>query len=513
LQTDQPAWIVYHNDRYGLAPSRENGLVKSNNNAIPVIGFLAPCPPKNLGDPLFKKELGLKYAYYSGSMANGIASVELVETMAKNGCLGFFGSAGLGLDEVKAAIDSLQQRLADLPFGFNLINSINEPELEEALIDLYIDCNISLIEAAAYMDLTLPLVNYRVHGIHRDGSGKIITPNRIIAKVSRQEVAEKFFSPPPGAYLDNLVESGRITAEQAKLASRIPMAQDVTAEADSGGHTDNRPAITLLPTLQSLRDRLQKKYDYNVKLRVGLAGGVSTPISAAAAFAMGAAYVVTGSVNQACIESGTSDLVRKMLSETRQADIAMAPAADMFEMGVNVQVLKRGTMFSMRAAKLYELYQKYDGIHQIPEDIKAKIEKTIFLSTLDDVWEQTRLFFMQRDPSRAARAETDPKHKMALVFRSYLGQASIWANKGEQSRRIDFQIWCGPAMGAFNEWVRDSHLDAPANRKAADVALNILYGAAVLTRCNQLSNQNIPLPPDITDFAPRTVDELRSFQS
>ena len=29
----------------------------------------------------------------------------------------------------------------------------------------------------------------------------------------------------------------------------------------------------------------------------------------------------------------------------------MAPAADMFEMGVKLQVLKRGTMFPMRAAQ------------------------------------------------------------------------------------------------------------------------------------------------------------------
>ena len=83
------------------------------------------------------------------------------------------------------------------------------------------------------------------------------------------------------------------------------MAHDVTAEADSGGHTDNRPAITLLPTMLALRDRLQKQFNYADPPRVGLAGGIATPASVAAAFAMGAAYVLTGSVNQACVESGS----------------------------------------------------------------------------------------------------------------------------------------------------------------------------------------------------------------
>lgn len=43
-------------------------------------------------------------------------------------------------------------------------------------------------------------------------------------------------------------------------------------------------------------------------------------------------------------------------------DIMMAPAADMFEMGVKLQVLKRGTMFGMRSQKLYEIYENYNSI-------------------------------------------------------------------------------------------------------------------------------------------------------
>ena len=40
---------------------------------------------------------------------------------------------------------------------------------------------------------------------------------------------------------------------------------------------------------------------------------------------MGAAYVLTGSINQSCVESGTSPLVREMLCKTEQSDVAMAP--------------------------------------------------------------------------------------------------------------------------------------------------------------------------------------------
>jgi PfaD family protein len=314
--------------------------------------------PGQLGDRAFCREIGIRHPYLGGSMAKGISSVAMVEALGQAGMLGFFGAAGLAVAEVEAAVDRLAA--TGFPCGFNLIHSPHEPDLEAALAELYIRRDVRLVEASAFLSLTLPLVRYRTHGIYRAANGEIVVPNRIIAKVSREELAEKFFSPPPEKLLRQLQDGGVLTAEQVELATRIPMAQEITAEADSGGHTDNRPAMTLFPTIASLAARMEQKYGYNVRLRVGLAGGIATPAAAAAAFAMGAAYIMTGSVNQACVESGTSGVVRKLLAETRQADVAMAPAADMFEMGVNVQVMKRGTMFPMRAAKLYDLYRNHD---------------------------------------------------------------------------------------------------------------------------------------------------------
>ena len=58
--------------------------------------------------------------------------------------------------------------------------------------------------------------------------------------------------------------------------------------------------------------------------------------------------------------------MRQMLAEAEQADVTMCPCADMFEMGVKVQVLKRGTMFAMRGAKLYELYRAYPSLEALP---------------------------------------------------------------------------------------------------------------------------------------------------
>jgi PfaD family protein len=477
----------------------------------PLIALLLPVHPEALGDSIFKKRHGLRYAYIAGAMANGITSVAMVEKMGRAGMLGFFGAAGLSIPEIESAVRQLKSRLPQQPFGFNLIHSPNAPTLELETVRLYLDQGVRLVSASAYMDLTLPLVYYRVKGIHRNEAGKIIAPNKVIAKVSREEVARKFFSPAPVKFLKQLLERNMITEAEAQLAESIPMADDLTAEADSGGHTDNRPALSLLPAIMNLRDRLANHFRYSDPPCVGLGGGIATPESAAAAFAMGAGYILTGTVNQACIESGTCDAVRQMLAEAGQADVTMAPAADMFEMGIKVQVLKRGTMFPLRAARLYELYSRYDCFDDIPENQKTLLQKDFFRKSFQEEWNHTRSFFLSRDPSQIARAEKDPKYQMALVFRSYLGQSSTWANTGEPSRRIDYQIWCGPSIGAFNAWVKGSFLENPEKRETVTVALNLLWGASTLIRRNLLQLQGIHLSSASSACPPLPCEALTAY--
>jgi PfaD family protein len=177
----------------------------------------------------------------------------------------------------------------------------------------------------------------------------------------------------------------------------------------------------------------------------------------------------------------------------------------MFEMGVEVQVLRRGTMFAIRAKKLYEVYRAYPSLDAVPAAERAKIEREMLRAGFDEAWASTRAFWLTRDPTQVARAEAEPKHKMALVFRSYLGLSSRWAIEGTSDRLTDFQIWCGPAMGAFNRWVAGSFLAEPGKRGAVQVALNLLEGAAVVTRAQQLRTFGLPIPASAFDFRPRPL--------
>ena len=490
--THLPCYVV--KDFAGRIGVTNEGEIAAEGRGQEMLAMVAPLTATQLGDPTFQEDYKVKYGYKTGAMANGIASEELVIAMGQANMIGSFGAAGLVPRRVNQAIDKIQATLPAQAYAFNLINSPTEKALEEGAVKLFIERGVKVVEASAFMRLTESIVYYRVVGLSQDADGNIISSNKVIAKISRLEVATHFMKPAPDKFLKDLLAQGKITPLQAELAKKVPMADDITVEADSGGHTDNRPLVALFPTIINLRDQIQQEYGYAKIIRIGAAGGISTPASALAAFMMGAAYIVTGSVNQACVEAGTSEHVRKLLATVASTDVTMAPASDMFEMGVELQVLKRGSLFGPRAKKLYEYYTRYNSIDEISAKEREELEKKIFREPLETIWQYCVDFFNERDPEQIERANDNPKRKMALIFRWYLGLSSNWANSGKVERKMDFQIWCGPAMGAFNNWVKGTYLENYENRQVVDVAENIMLGAAYLYRVQALKMQGVDLP-------------------
>ena len=462
--------------------------------------------PEWLGDRAFTEVHGLRFPYVAGAMANGIATTDIVIAMAEAGMLGFYGAAGLTVDRISKELDVLEARLGDrLPWGSNLIHAPNEPDVENGTVQLYLNRGVKRVSASAYMALTPAIVRYAATGMTEGPDGRVERRNFVFAKISRPEVAQRFLSPAPKEILDKLVRDGLLTADEARLAAKVPVAEDIIVEADSGGHTDNRPLPALFPIIVHLRDQMVTKYGYTRPIRVGAAGGLGTPSAVAAAFSLGAAFVLTGSVNQGAVESGLDASGRVLLAAAGLADVVMAPAADMFELGVTVQVLRRGTMFGVRAQKLYELYRDHANWDEIPAKERATIEKTVFQASYDEVWAGCVDFFQKRDPRELEKARRDRKHEMALVFRWYLGLSSRWAIAGDPKRKMDYQIWCGPAMGAVNDWVKGTFLEAPENRTVVQIAHNLLEGAAVITRAQQLRTYGVPVPAAAFHFVPRPL--------
>ncbi|MCY7295055.1 PfaD family polyunsaturated fatty acid/polyketide biosynthesis protein [Alteromonas sp. a30] len=450
---------------------------------------------KDLGSAAFCRDYGLKYAYATGAMYKGIASKELVIAMGKAGLMGFLGAGGLKLDRLEQDIIDIKNALNQgQSFGVNLLCDHENPSAEMAIVDLFLKHDVKFADAAAYTQITPAIVKFRLSGLpatqdeldlaisntQQKDVGNIVSSNRVIAKLSRPEIAQQFMSPPPQKIVDALLQEGHITATQAALSQHFPVAQDVLVESDSGGHTDAGIASVLLPSIRALRDRLMQEYGYSNPIRIGAAGGIGTPEAIVSMLMLGADFFVTGSINQCTVEAGTSDQVKDLLQDIDAQDTAYAPAGDMFEMGAQVQVLRKGLLFANRANKLYELYQNHKSIEDIDPKLQRQIQDKYFQRSFDEVWQETATYLARVKPNELAAIEASPKKKMAAIFKWYFVHSTRSALSGNTEQRADFQIHCGPALGAFNQWVKGTKMQSWRHRHVADIAEALMQGAAQL---------------------------------
>ncbi|MGC0154355.1 PfaD family polyunsaturated fatty acid/polyketide biosynthesis protein [Chromobacterium vaccinii] len=431
-----------------------------------------------LGSSEFRRQYGVCQAYVAGSMYKGISSGDLVVAMARSGMMGFLGAGGMRLDRVEHEILAIQQRLAaGQAYGVNLLANLDQPEQEFSIVELCLAMGVPNIEASAFMRVHDSLVWYRFKGAYSGRNGEPCARQRVLAKVSQPEVAALFLNPPPESALRRLVAQGRLSASEADIASRMPVASDICVEADSGGHTDRGVLLVLLPAMLRLRERICRERRYAQRVNVGAAGGIGAPEAAAAAFLMGADFIVTGSINQCTVEAGTSSQVKDLLQTVEIGDTGYAPAGDMFELGARVQVVRRGLLFPPRANELYELYRRHASLDELEPRVRQTIQEKYFRRSFDQVWQETREYYARCNPQRLAEIEQSPKARMAAIFRWYFIHSTRLALRGGEEQKADYQIQCGPAMGAFNTWVKGSRYEDWRCRHVDEIGMLLLQGA------------------------------------
>ncbi|MET9482775.1 ACP S-malonyltransferase [Streptomyces sp. NPDC006638] len=478
-------------DRDSVPP---NGAIAPPDPRPSVSTLLVPTPPhparppqapavfraERLGSAEFRRDHRVRAAYLAGSMYKGISSAELVLRMGRAGLLGFLGTGGLGLDRIARDLDRIARESGpDRPYGANLLHTPADPVREDAVASLCVRSGVRSVEAAGFTRITPALVRVRFSGARQDADGPV-AGRHVIAKVSRPEVARAFLAPAPAAVVDRLLAEGGLTPEEGRIARRLPVSGDLCVESDSGGHTDGGVALALLPTIARLRDRVCAEHGYRRRVRVGAAGGLGTPEAVAAVFLLGADFVLTGSVNQCSPEAGTAEAVKELLAGLDVQDTTYAPAGDMFELGARVQVVRKGTLFPARANKLYQLYRQYGALEELDDRTTRSLEEQCFGRPVEDVWRETEAHLARTAPGELTRARRSDRHRMALVFRWYFVHSTRLAMHGTPEQQVNYQIHCGPAMGAFNRYAAGGELADWRRRHVDVIADRLMTGAASL---------------------------------
>ncbi|MEN8261222.1 MAG: 2-nitropropane dioxygenase, partial [Pseudomonadota bacterium] len=223
----EPVRLVYQNDgSIDLSPPDRLDA----NAPQKAAGILPPLYPEWLGDRGFAETHNCRFPYMVGEMARGITTANMVIACARAGLMSFFGSAGLSWRAIEEAVGQIQRTLGpDIAhWGATLLHSPNEPGQEDAVVDLFLRLGVQRMSASAFMSLTPAIIRYAASGLRQDPDGTVHRHNHVFAKISRPEVAALFLSPPPANMLDNLVQSGHLTTNQADLAAHLPIAEDIT---------------------------------------------------------------------------------------------------------------------------------------------------------------------------------------------------------------------------------------------------------------------------------------------
>jgi trans-AT polyketide synthase/acyltransferase/oxidoreductase domain-containing protein len=151
----------------------------------------------------------------------------------------------------------------------------------------------------------------------------------------------------------------------------------------------------------------------------------------------------------------------------------------MFELGARVQVLKKGSLFPMRANNLYALYSHYGSLEEIPGAMLARLERSCFKRSVTEVWEDALRYLRAQGRTRDIElAQANAKMRMARVFRWYFSYSTRIAFSGAADDLANYQVHTGPALGAFNQWVKGTALERWQARHVDAIALTLLEAAA-----------------------------------
>lgn len=404
-----------------------------------------------LGSEEFKKAYDVDFAYAAGGMCRGISSVAMIKKLAASRILGFLGTYRLKLHEVKVLIDQALASIEHHRIGVNVTYDALNSKDHIDIMEYIIKTEIRNLEVSDYRMIDLSIVKYRLKSIYMDKNSMLVIPHKILAKASNREMAEKFCSPAPKEVVQTLYQNNEITEFEARYAKYIPMCDDLCIEY----HMQGQSALGYMQTMKEMSRLLYEKYNLCHCPRIGIAGGIGNPQMIAVSFLMGADFVVTGSINQCSVEAATSNLVKDNLQSLDEMDFTYAAVSDLFEFGEKKSIVKKGSLYHIRANRLYEVYNRYNSVEEIPEDIRNLIEKKYFQKSFEAIYSD---IYANLTMDNQKLCNEQPKYKMALIFRNFLDKCFQDALDGSLVGKINYQIISSNAIVQFNHWVKDTEL-------------------------------------------------------
>lgn len=420
-----------------------------------------------LGSSDFKTEYDTEFAYVVGGLYHGVSSAAMIRTLNNAGIVGFLGLQGMDLNAGKELLDTALQSVPKERIGTHIVYNGLKPEESASALQMIIEYDIRRIEISGFFKPSQELILYRLRGLSYGKNDIPQSAYKMIVYVNNPKVMEEFLKPASEQLIGRLLTQRKITEEEAVIAAKLPICDDICIDNVSSG----AGRLSWISNLKHYARELSEKYGIKKMVRIGIGGGIGNPEMLALAFLAGADFVTTRSMNQCTAEAETSPQVKDLLQSAAENDFTYAPVEELFEFGEKVSVLKRGTLYPIRALKLYEIYTKYNSIEEISEKEKKLITEKYFHMSFEEMFERAA---RELTPAEQRIASEQPKYKMSLIFKGFLKQCLLWAQTGKAGEEINFAVVSGSEMADANRWLKNSGLEEWSTRHVDELAKRMM---------------------------------------
>lgn len=497
----RPLTFVEQDERVGLLCG-PHGLAAAESVPGASIRLKLPAASgRDLGNPEFRKRFAVDWAMTAAPMERGLTRVEFSAALARSGFLAVHAIDFHDEAQIREELDALRAGAQGRSFAVGMRYHPHHEGEDERRFDLLREMDVDTAYVAGYVRATRAMLAYRYASLKEKVEGEGLRPRKLVVRVSHVELARHFAQPAPSDLLDELRTRELLSEEERALAEGLPMADAIVVEGDLLRSGTRRDLGTLLPAVATvLRDG-----DASSVL-LGAAGDLASPEALEGAFAMGADFVVVGDPFQLTLEAGGAPDRKALLARLQTADVTTVPSYEYLEADWRVHVARFGSPFAARATRLERILRDHDEGRPLDEKDRSFLERQLFGGPLDDCFERARPFFEERWPELLRRADDDGKLRLPLLARKYLWDSQSWGNEGNPEHKLDWQLRCGPGMGAFNLWRADSPLAELEKLDAATLARSLMNGAAVVARLASVGAAGLGVPQNLRPLPPLPLD-------
>jgi PfaD family protein len=496
---DRPLGFVIESDeaedslKLGLVPPSWQKSGSKGFNLEKLHSFFPKQSASCLGSSQFKEAHQLKFAYGVTPFEREVCTVDMVSKLLCDGYLAFAPTDFLTIDEISEKICQLRQGADSKAIGLGYRFHAYNNDYEQKRMALAIEEDISRIYISGYLRASKSMIHYRVKGMKKRPDGAIEVPHSIFARVTDSAIALYFASPPPADILDELLSEGLITSEEADLGSKMPISQDLIVEPELNKGGLKQDLFSLYPSVKAeLRAKMVSR---NAPVRVGVSGEIATPEAVAAAFRMGADFVLTGLVNSLTVEAGGSLKRRNLLFKTTSTDVTYAPSYEFLDSELPVTVTRFGTMFATKAKRMEDILRTTVSFSGLSESDRQFMEKNVFQKSLAEAYESSIEFCKKWWPDQVKSSSSD-KVKAAMLMKHWLFTTTQMAFDGIDNRELDYQVRADGGIVAFNKWRIGSVFDDEDKLSVIQLSKNLMEGALVISRMRSLREMGVDILPE-----------------